>query len=342
MYSAEKIMGAKGLVILLVFLMARVFFCTEGYASDSAVMYLKQQSFSYLFPEVNRDYAVAAYGKGEQIAVHNPVTVEVGKKKQVFYQINHLGRPMYIPQNVLTAEKPRWPYRSKIVFRQLQLKENTKLYTIPCCKSKYKTVSECELYTIGETRYWYKVFRSGKVWFVKKADRGIAYNTAAEFPNIRFSGISASAKSALKDRVKYIYAMLPEQARIQISGKLKCIHVVKVLPDQHFRNMGAAAYACSDGNIYLKEDLEYLSFCTVEGSLLHELGHMLLYTCKDQKLMKFQEMHADKKRNDLNLRSYYLQEKEYLAETFEIYVKDPFYLKRQAEETYRHLSRMLN
>lgn len=342
MKSAERKAACLAVLLFLELFVICMLFSSSAYADEAGTMYLKEQSFAYLFPEENRDYAAAVYGIGEAITVQDRIRIktESCKTGELFYKTEHLGRILYIPAFVLSETRPQWTYRAKIVFRELILRPGAKLYIQPFQKSKAVQCGNAAVYTIGETRLWYKLFYKGKTVFIRKTDPSIECVKDTVFPDIQVSDMPHSQRTTLKARVQYIYSLLPPRARGMIEKKLKSIHVVKELPNARFRKKGASAYACSNGFIYLREDMNPKSSCTVEQSLLHELGHMLQYA-EDEQSLGIQTLPSIPDKNLLELRSYYLQDSEYLAETFEIYVKMPDYLKEQARENYDYFHKLV-
>ncbi len=329
----------KTIVVLsLVVFLSWIFFCENAYAYEPKWMYFRQSSFAYLFPVINDDYAAAAYGKGEKVCITGEKITrdsETGERT-IYYETDHFGRMLYIPESLLTGKKPKWSCRAEPEYALLRLDGRAKLYSQPYLKSSTVSCCEKELITLGKTKKWYKVFYQGEIFFIRKTDSHIKDVSDTSFPQICLSGIPLSEKNLLKSRVQYIWALLPSEIRRNIDEKLRTVNIVKNLPQIKFREMGAGGYACSNGEIYLKEDLNSRSSCTIEMCFLHELGHMLQYALHLNDNDENVVMPSVPETNHLNLREYYLQNDEYLAETFEIFIKNPRYLKEKELETYNY------
>lgn len=321
-------------LIPLAFLLSISLCTSSAWAAEQEVriLYLKTQSFSYLYPKVDTDYMAAVYGKGEAVRVYG--------KKGNYYIMKHLGKTVYLPEKVVTAEKTRWVYFAKPVFRCLRLKEGSQLYLEPAKSSQPVVCRERQVYTLGETRNWYKVFVAGQVAFVKKNSRDIEAVAESEFPEILIDEFFREEKETVKNRVRYIYSLLPEKERKTMPADLK-IHVVFRLPKRDYENMGAGAFASSDGHIWLKECGEQEPLYSVEMCLLHELGHMIQYSAYESRNGKLETAASLLEQDSLYMRSYYRKDREYLAETFEYYVKNPHWLERKAPATFAYFSSIL-
>lgn len=312
---------------LAAFLLSFVLCTVTAWSAESNLqtMYLRTQSFAYLHPAVNDEYAAAIYGKGE--------AVQAAGWRKGYCIINHLGQKLYLPESVLTAEKPQWSYFSENSHRRLTLRRNCILYSEPSKSAEKMICGESVLYTVGETKRWYKLYTSGQVVFIRKDSKDILKNEAAVFPKIIISCPADEEK--FSERIKYFYSLIPEQARL-MSGDNITIHVTDTFMRKDFEKMGAGAYACSDGNIYLKEDRDNGFSGMIEQCLLHELGHMIQYASRNCG-EDIQEAAASlMKKDGLNLRAYYQNNREYLAETFELFVKNPELLKISAPETWTY------
>ena len=300
----------------------------EPAEANTKTMYLKEQSFSYMYPSQKADYIMGVYGKGEAVRTTDSITVRMDGRRQTFYLTKHFGKTVYISSEVLTSQKPKWTYNAKSCDRMLQIEGDTVLHLQPTFGSRTFDASDTVVYAIGETNYWYKVFREGKAGFIRKTDKGIKKVTAAVYPKIIFDGIKEKDRTGISNRIRYLYCMLPQEARKQLTEKDILITVCRKLPNHEFDDADASGYACSDGNIYLKERVEEGPPYAVESSLVHEFGHLLHYGYEES----MQECFEEKK--TLGLRDYYSSDREYLAETFDYYVKVPEYLKKYAPKTY--------
>lgn len=299
-------------------------------------MYLKTQSYAYLCPSANDEYAAAVYGKGEAV---QPAGWQNG-----YCVINHLGQELYLPGTMVTAEKPRWSYSVRNTHRKLTLRKNCILYSQPSKSAEKMVCADQQMYTVGETKRWYKLYTEGKVVFIRKDSRDILKNSAAAFPEIILS--CPGGTENLRERIKYFYCLIPQAAREMTGTNLK-IYVTQSFSRADFEQMGAGAYACSDGRIYLKENPAAGFSGMTEQCFLHEIGHMVQYACRSSP-GDILEAAADLMEKDLmgrdplQLREYYLSEGEYLAETFEIYVKNPEKLKNSAPETWNYFFRLFH
>ena len=65
MKSAERKAAWLAVLLFLELFVICMLFSSSAYADEAGTMYLKEQSFAYLFPEENRDYAAAVYGTGQ-------------------------------------------------------------------------------------------------------------------------------------------------------------------------------------------------------------------------------------------------------------------------------------
>ena len=117
-------------------------------------------------------------------------------------------------------------------------------------------------------------------------------------------------------------------------GKNLKIHVVNTFDREEFEKMGAGAYASSDGNIYLKEKRSRGFSGMIEQCLLHEFGHMIQYSCRESGTDILEAAASLMEKDSLTLREHYQSSREYLAETFEMYIKKPESLKEYAPETW--------
>ena len=286
-------------------------------------MYLKTQAFAYLYPSANDEYAAAVYGKGEAV---KPVGWRQG-----YCIIKHLGQSLYLPEKLLTSEKPRWNYFVTNAHRKLTLRENCVLYTEPAKSAETVFCSDKTMYTLGETKRWYKLYTDGRVVFIRKDSSDILKNEKAEFPEINIS--CSCDKENFLMRIRYFYCFLPAKARNMMGKNLK-IHVVNAFEREEFEKMGAGAYASSDGNIYLKEKRSRGFSGMIEQCLLHEFGHMIQYSCRESGTDILEAAASLMEKDSLTLREHYQSSREYLAETFEMYIKKPESLKEYAPETW--------
>lgn len=293
--------------------------------NDLQTMYLKTQAFAYLYPSANEEYVAAIYGKGEAV---QPIG-----RQQGYYIVNHLGLKLYLPESMLTVKKPRWSYSVRNTHRKLELRENSTLYSEPSKSAEKTFCRDTQMYTLGETKRWYKLYTDGKVVFIRKDSRNILQNSRADFPEIIITGRQDGKN--LAERIQYFYCLVPQKAREMAGSNLK-IYVTNSFVRQDFEMMGAGAYACSDGRIYLKENPESGFYGMTEQCLLHEIGHMVQYACRSSGEDILESAADLMENNQLNLRGYYQSEREYLAETFEMYVKRPEYMKKSAPETWNY------
>ncbi len=277
------------------------------------------------------DYIMAVYGEGEAVKVTGTSKgILSDGSKDNFYRVKHYGRDVYIPSSMLTQKKPEWIYSVKSSFLKLHLEEGAKLYLQPAYKSRrIPSPSAIVLYTLGETNYWYKVFCEGKVCFIRKTDLAILSVSETKFPELKFQGLKSKEMKNVRSRVFYGLSMLPQTARDALAEKNLVITVCRELPRTEFEDAGASGYANSSGTVYLKELDEAKTPYIVESSLIHELGHLLNYEYEKNVLPS---CFAEKK--ELGLREYYASDREYLAETFDYYIKVPEYLKEHAPDTY--------
>lgn len=322
----------KSIILLFIFLLLFHQCTLTAWSAENPrhTMYLKSQSFAYLYPSINDDYAAAVYGKGETVRI-------VGWQKG-YYIVCHLNQKLYLPEAVLTQMKPKWSYFAEAIYRKLTLRKNSILYSEPAKSAATVFCGERQIYTIGETNRWYKVFLGGKVFFIRKDSEDILKDEKAVFPDII---ISCSDKADnFRKRIQYFYCLLPDTARHIVEEGLT-IHVTDYFEKEKFEQMGAGAYACSNGNIYLKENSDKGFSGMIERCLLHEIGHMIQYNCRSS-AEEIQEAAAGlMQRDSLELREYYRGEREYLAETFEIYVKSPEKLKRHAPDTWKYFNSLM-
>ena len=294
--------------------------------SELQTVYLKEQSFAYLYPFAKEEYAAAVYGKGEAVQ-------SVGWEQGCCI-IRHLGQKLYLPKSAVTAKKPRWSFHADNTHRKLTLQENSVLYLQPSKSAEKMVCKERTLYTVGETKRWYKLYTEGKTAFIPKDSRRILKCEKAVFPKIIIS--VPNKDRYYTERIQYFYSLIPERAR-KMAGKNLTICITDEF-EREFEMMGAGAYARSDGNIYLKADGGKGMVGIVEQCLIHELGHMVQYSLREKGEDIFKQAAVLMKSSTLELRQHHQSEREYLAETFELYVKMPDRLKKQAPETWKYFS----
>ena len=313
------------LMLLMVFLTAE-----PAAAEDGKAMYLKKQGFSYFGCEEHYSDIYQVFGKGEKVNV-------LGKykyKDNIYYKIKNYGLESYIPADLLTGKKPSIRYTAKASYKELKLSRKVRLYDIPSTKSEYILYDEDNLLTLGQTNNWYKVFVDGKVRFIKKTNSGIKKVTSAKYPYLLLDDISESKEKNLLRRFSYIYAMLPEKVRQDLKDEKVKITLCKSLPNEELEAAGCSGFTRTlkseeEVSIYVKESKRPYR---IEQSLIHEIGHAMtaIYGEPEESLLE--------EGASLNLEEHYSTIREHIAETFDIRIKMPGYLKKLAPNTYDFFS----
>lgn len=307
-------------------------------------MYLKEQSYSYSDTKVGESTMVIPYGKNEAVTVVGKKTVKekkfIGKidmwgytkdaNKITFYEVKHYDATCYIPAEVLTSKKPKYSYRVSGIYKKLMLKENAVFSYVPQNNSKTTVYEQTFIYTMGETKNWYKVYFDGKVSFIKKTSKDILkaepVDTSLCIIDTEVNPLSAEA------RFKCAYAMLPSLAANIIENRGFTCTVQNRFDDYTDQEHEASVAGYYDGptEIHVKNNEQIY----LETALFHEYGHALFYGFVNRRYMEDLFKNAYEERNNLNLGTYFLQQGEYVAETFEMFVKNPEYLKEKAPYTY--------
>lgn len=341
---------AKAVILLLtaLFLMFHVLSADSADAAEYRAMYLKEQTFSYRTFSTDYGYAVAVLGKGERVSVSTKEYIGCADgKTQRYRKYMHYGMTTYIPSECLTTQKPKYSYRVRTAFHTLQLKEGAKLYFTPAVSKANIVCEESEVCTIGETNYWYKVFYRGNVCFIRKDSSDILKIQGTDDSNITVSKRISSGRANILNRALYYYSFLPASVRDELAADNCNIVITNYLGTQ-YEKKGSSGYASVNGDeytIYIKEkpkdSKKTLYF--LEGSILHEIGHILEFDLLflNERFYRNRMEQCFLEVNLLGLDSYYRKNyREYIAETFSLYILNPDKLHSEAPETYRYFTEL--
>ena len=342
--SGEKRLMGKSLLLLAVFLLITFFSAAQMAEAETVrTMYLKQESFSYMYKNVNYEYVNGVFGEGEKVKIYGEKeTGKDGDKKITFYKTKLFGKYAYIPAELLTSKKPKYSYSITHDFQCLQFSGPVKVYDAPYFSSGSRLYEGKSIYTLGMSRYWYKAYLDGKPCFIRKDDGQIEDVLESQFPKIIISEDLSSGKKNIRKRLYYMFSMLPQDASSIFLAEDLLLQVDKTLPKKEFEDRGASGYALRSGGkyqVYIKEDEKpYI----LETSFFHEAGHILFYMAKKDGTGEVVLPDSWKMElSDLNLREYYHTKEEYIAELFEIYVKQPEHLLETAPDSFQFVREVL-
>ncbi len=327
---------------LILFLCAGICLTTDTSYAAAKTMYFKTAATSHYYKSSVYGTTVGFYGKNEAVTVNASKRYLTQSGAIVTYhEIKHFGKTVYINGDYLTNKKPANSYRSTECFKEITLNTQANLYAQPKTSSVAVSYKDHTICTIGQTGNWYKVFVNGQVRFMRKSDPAIKQVRSTPCPvTVKVSG-STTKKSNIKKRVQYQYALLPDVARAKFKQRELTIQIVSKLPNTEFEGMGASGFARNtekSPQIYLKEAEEPF---VLEGSFLHESGHILTRLTpelKDTSGKSFKKCFAERKQ--LNLGAHYQTQPEYAAEIFSIYILQPNLLKNKAPKSYAYLQNL--
>lgn len=342
--SGEKRLMGKSLLLLAVFLLITFFSAAQMAEAETVrTMYLKQESFSYMYKNVNYEYVNGVFGEGEKVKIYGEKeTGKDGDKKITFYKTKLFGKYAYIPAELLTSKKPKYSYSITHDFQYLQFSGPVKVYDAPYFSSGSRLYEGKSIYTLGMSRYWYKAYLDGKPCFIRKDDGQIEDVLESQFPKIIISEDLSSGKKNIRKRLYYMFSMLPQDVCSIFLAEDLLLQVDKTLPKKEFEDRGASGYALRSGGryqVYIKEDEKpYI----LETSFFHEAGHILFYMAKKDGTGEVVLPDSWKMElSVLNLREYYHTKEEYIAELFEIYVKQPEHLLETAPDSFQFVREVL-
>lgn len=334
------------LFILAVFVLLQITSADYADAAEYQTMYLKEQSFSYRTFSTNYGYAVTVLGKGEKVSVSKKEYMVRENGKIVKYRkYLHHGLTSYIPSQQLSAKKPKYSYQSEASFYTISLQEGTSLYLTPVISENYIICRETNICTIGETNYWYKVFYEGKVCFIRKKSSDILNIKKTDSTFITIDNRISTERKNIMKRSMYYYSFLPSAIRNELKRDNCAITITDHL-SKEYEKIGSSGYACSNGEIYLKEKkhnsdkkLYYL-----EGTILHEIGHIIVFDllAENEAYYTSRMRYCFEEAKSLGVSSYYRKTmKEYMAEAFCIYILEPERMQCQAPRTYLFFTELM-
>ena len=166
-------------------------------AGFPSIMYMKEESYSYSSPK--EEVVLGVYGKNEKIKITG--------KEEVYYITDFFGTQAYIHEDKLTSVKPKYSYTVKSYFKELKLKEKARFSSVPQKNGKKVLYEEDSVYTIGQTKYWYKVFVHGEVAFIRKNNDAIISVDDAKYP-----------VNAETERMKYKLSLLSKKTQTAVSS----------------------------------------------------------------------------------------------------------------------------
>lgn len=342
--SGEKHLMGKSLLLLAVFLIFTLISAAETAEAETVkTMYLKQESFSYMYKNVHYEYVNGVFGEGEKVKIYGgKETGKDGDKKIAFYKTKLFGKYAYIPAGLLTSKKPKYSYSINHEFKSLKLSEPVRVYNAPYFSSGSRLCDGETIYTLGVSRYWYKAFLDGKPCFIRKDAAEIEEVLESRFPKIKIAEDLSSGKKNIRKRLYYMFSMLPQEVRSIFLEKELLLQAEKTLSKQEFEERGASGYAVRSGStyqIYMKEEkAPYL----IETSFFHEAGHILFFMGKKNGEDPYILPKSWKQElSNLSLRDYYHTETEYIAEIFELYVKEPVYFLENAPDSFQFVTDVL-
>ena len=185
-------------------------------------------------------------------------------------------------------------------------------------------------------------FYEGKPCFIRKDADEIKTVSNSSFPKIEISAELASGKKNIQKRLKFMFSMLPQNVRSIFLEQDLMIRAEKTLSRKEYEERGVSGYALQKGGQYqicLKEEaVPYL----IETSFFHEAGHILKYIANrnEEEKLHLSDTWKNEIKN-LSLREYYHTEAEYMAEIFELYVKNPGYLLENAPDSFQFVTDVL-
>lgn len=143
----------------------------------------------------------------------------------------------------------------------------------------------------------------------------------------------------------YYYSFLPSAIRNELKRDNCAITITDHL-SKEYEKIGSSGYACSNGEIYLKEKkhnsdkkLYYL-----EGTILHEIGHIIVFDllAENEAYYTSRMRYCFEEAKSLGVSSYYRKTmKEYMAEAFCIYILEPERMQCQAPRTYLFFTELM-
>lgn len=316
---------------------------SQACAAEGKTMYFREQGCCYYIPDEDDAYVSGIFGKGEAVTVldRKAVAYTSAERKQYFWRIHLFGKDAFIPADLLTEQKPLLSFRTSMEFKKLTVPVGTPLYLTPGLNQKpFFFTEESEYYTVGETKYWYRLFVDGSICFLRKKTPGIQAEEA-EFPPIEICGIKKKNRPDLISRTKYFLALLPSFPRRLLLDHNVQIRIGSILPDWSFEEMGAggyASYSMDQKEICLKEaQLPY----RLESCILHEVGHMTGYILFKGDYSRYVSEECLKESENLDFAPRYRAVREYFAEAFSLYVLNPVRLMRQAESTWKYFFQLM-